>query len=213
MKNNQINVLICDDHQIFIDGLRQGLDKEIGINVCCQALSGEEVLAKANEVKVDVVVMDIELPNMNGIQTTRKLKALYPDIQVIALSMHDNTKIIQRMIRSGAKGYLLKNTSIKELAQAISEVFHGRQFFKGVVLNKIIEFSSGGQMVDPMELLTERELEILKFITQGKSTTDIADQLFISTHTVKSHRKNLLRKLNQKNSAGLVSFALKNNLI
>lgn len=209
----KIRVLICDDHQIFIDGIRMGLEKEADLHLIGQALKGEEVAEKVESLKPDILLLDIELPGVNGIQLTRKLAKQFPTLGIIALTMHDNAQTIQRMIRAGAKGYLIKNTSMQEVAQAIREVHQMGQSFKGVVLNRIVEFSSGNPKGDPIDILTERELEVLRYITNGKSNAEIAELLFISIHTVNSHRKNILKKLNQKNTAELVSFALKNKLV
>jgi len=150
---------------------------------------------------------------MNGMQVTQKLKADKPNIHVIGLTMHDNASAIKRMIRAGARGYLIKNTNIEELVEAIETVYNGEQFFKGIVLNKIIEFSNEHNMEDPIELLTDRELEILRLVAKGKSNNEIAEDLFISIHTVHSHRKNMIKKLGLKNTAELVSFAFKNSLL
>jgi DNA-binding NarL/FixJ family response regulator len=210
---NQIRILICDDHKIFTEGLKRGLESEPDINVVGDAHSGDQVYKAASENEIDILLLDIELPGENGISITKKIKVQYPHIRVIALSMHDSAQMIQRMVKAGAQGYLLKNSVLKELIEAIRDVHDGKQYFKGVVMSKIIEFSSDKHMEDPLYILTKRELEILQLISTGKSNNEIAEELFISVHTVNSHRKNILKKLNQKNTAELVRFAVKNRLV
>ena len=213
MPLNQIKVLICDDHKIFTEGLKRGLETEPDIDVVGDAHSGDQVYQAIAEKEIDIILLDIELPGENGIAITRKIKVESPDIHVIALSMHDSAQMIQRMVKAGAKGYLLKNSILKELIQAIRDVHAGKQYFKGIVMSKIIEFSSEKHMEDPLYILTKRELEILQLISTGKSNNEIAEELFISVHTVNSHRKNILKKLNQKNTAELIRFAVKNRLV
>ncbi|MEO1712327.1 MAG: response regulator transcription factor, partial [Bacteroidota bacterium] len=148
-----------------------------------------------------------------GPEVTKLIKTEYPSIKVIGLTMHDGAKTISKMTKVGVDGYLLKNTKLEEITQAIEAVHEGQKYFKGIVLNKIIEFSNADQSVDPAELLTRRELEILKLLAQGKQTTEIADALYISIHTVNSHRKNMIKKLKLRNTAELISFSYQNELL
>jgi DNA-binding NarL/FixJ family response regulator len=209
-----IKVLICDDHKIFLNGLKSGIQSLQDIKVVGEACNGKETLLFLLKAKnVDVVLLDIEMPEMNGIDITHKIKAKHPHTEVIALTMYDNARMINEMIKAGAKGYLTKNTSIKEIGEAIKSVHRGEAFFKGGVLNKIIEFSSESSKATRYDLLTAREKEVLKLIASGKPNNEIAQELFISVHTVNSHRKNILKKLDAKNTVGLIYFASKNGLI
>lgn len=208
-----INVIICDDHQLFIQGVKQGLETTEDIKIVDTALNGVALLEKIQHIYADIVLLDIEMPDMDGIEVARQLQKNGSNLKIIALSMHDNATMIHKMIKAGASGYLIKNTTSKELSDAIRAVYRGERFFKGGVLNKIIEFSDEEHEDKKIKLLTSRELEILKLIADGKSNIEIASDLFISIHTVHSHRKNMLRKLNLKNTPELLKVGYKNNLI
>ena len=207
-----IKVMICDDHPFFVKGVAQGLEKYPNIEVVAVAYTGEGVIDKLKIHKVDIVLLDIELPDYNGFEIVKEITSFHAPVKVIALSMHDEANIIHRMMKFGAKGYLIKNTSVKELTEAIEAVHKGKTYLKGGVLSKVVEFSNKNQP-NPIELLTEREIEIIKLVADGKSNNEIADNLFISIHTVHSHKKNMLKKLNLKNSVELISMAYKNKLI
>lgn len=214
----KIRVLICDDHQIFIDGLISGLQDDPDIQVAGQASEGKTVLPTLGKVKnIDLILLDVEFPDADGIVLTQQIKAEFPHVRVIGLSMHDSATVIRKMIKAGADGYLIKNTKIEEIIEAVRQVHSGEKYFKGLVLDKIIEFSSdpekerGGPSAE--KLLTPREKQILRLIAAGKSNQQIANELFISVHTVNSHRKNMIKKLKLSNTAELVSFAYKNDLL
>ncbi len=209
----RIKVLLCDDHQIFIDGLASILEKEPTIEIVARVPDGARVIDLVRQKTVDVVLLDISMPKMDGLEVTRRLGRAAPHVKVIALTQYDNAGKIRQMIEAGAQGYLIKNTNVEELVEAVQTVHRGEPFFKGVVLNKIIEFSSEKNSEAPLELLTSRELEILQLVARGYSNQDIASELYISIHTVHSHRKNMLRKLNLKNTAELISIAHRNNWI
>lgn len=210
----KIKLLICDDHQIFIDGLKFGIKEYPEIELVGEALSGRSTLDQLQQgLQVDVVLLDVEMPGIKGPEVARRIKKEYPSIKVIGLTMHDGAKAVLKMTKVGVDGYLLKNTTLQEITQAIKSVHAGQKYFNGVVLNKIIEFSNTEETANPSELLTKRELQILQLITEGKLNAEIADQLYISVHTVNSHRKNMIKKLNLRNTAELISFSFKNNLI
>lgn len=204
--------MICDDHPFFVKGVSQGLEKYPNIEVTAVAYTGEEVIDKLKIHRVDIVLLDIELPDYNGFEIVKEITSFHAPVKVIALSMHDEANVIHRMMKFGAKGYLIKNTSVRELTEAIETVHKGKNYLKGGVLSKVVEFSNNNQP-NPIELLTEREIEIIKLVADGKSNNEIADKLFISIHTVHSHKKNMLKKLNLKNSVELISMAYKNKLI
>lgn len=213
-----IKVLIADDHKMFRDGIRALLHDEPSIEIIDEAADGEEVVKKLATTPVNVILMDIEMPNMNGLETTEFVSEEYPDIQVLVLSMSDEEKHVVQMIKSGARGYILKNTGKQELIAAIKTVAAGDSYFSKEVSQKIFnQFTKGSKEqaaasdVDP--LLTEREVEILRLIAEEQTNQEIADQLYISIRTVDTHRRNLLQKLNVKNTAGLVKYAISKKLI
>ena len=211
---DKVNIMICDDHQIFIDGVSNGLETYEHIEVVATTTRAEELMDTLEHLDVHLVLLDIEMPEINGIQLTYRIAKKFPNIKVIMLSMHDSQSVIGQALKAGAKGYLIKNASIKEIVEAINTIHNGDVYFKGIVLNRIIEFSSDPKSsTDALSLLTERELEILNLVVRGQANQAIADQLFISIHTVHSHRKNILKKLGVKNTAELISFAFKNNLV
>ena len=210
----KINLLICDDHQIFIDGIKFGIKEHPRIELSGEALSGTEALQLIQSgIPFDVVLLDVEFPEENGPHIARAIKAEWPEIKIIGLTMHDSAAMVNKMMKAGVDGYLIKNTTVKEIMEAIESVYQGQKYFKGVVLNKIIEFSSEAPSENPKDLLTKRELQILDLIVQGKSTTEIADSFYISIHTVNSHRKNMIKKFNLRSTAELVSFAFQNELL
>lgn len=209
-----INLAICDDHELFIQGVARVLEGSKDIKIVGTALNGLSLLQMLKTTQVDIILLDIEMPELDGIETAKLVKQLNSRIKIIALSMHDNAPKIHKMVKAGANGYLIKNTNSKELSTAIRTVYAGEKFFKGGVLNKIIDFSDEDQREETkIALLTSREKEILKLIADGKSNQEIATHLYISIHTVHSHRKNMLKKLNLKNTPELIKIAYKNNLI
>lgn len=210
----KVDLLICDDHQIFIDGLRAGLLHFPDINIIGQALTGEETLRLAKgSMGPDVLLLDVEFPDLKGPAISRQLKSTHPALKILGLTMHESSRVVREMTAAGADGYLLKNATIEEIVAAIRAVNAGEKYFKGVVLSKIIEFSHTPPTDKLADLLTNRELQILKLLGKGKSSKEVANDLFISIHTVNSHRKNMLKKLNLRSTAELVSFAFTNGLI
>ncbi len=212
---NQIKVLLADDHQIIIDGLKSLLQNTGDIVMAGEANNGREALRLLNILKVDVVLMDIDMPMMNGIEALKELKRTLPGIKVIILSMHQEAGMIKSLMAIGADGYILKSTSRDELIGAIRKVAGGQSYFSSEVTISLLNtpqnnLSSSKQ---PVEMLTDREEEILKLIAEGFSNKEIGTKLFISHRTVDTHRTNLMRKLNTNNIAGLISYAIKNGLV
>ncbi len=200
-----IRLLIADDHPLIIDGLRTSLSRDESVNIVTHATNGSEVLDALRKQDVDVILLDINMPGMNGFETLKKIVPEFPEVKILILSMYDKPEFIHSLIENGASGYLLKNTNRDEMIYAIQKVHHGNIYFSEEVkrILKKEEEAAGHH-----EQLTKREKEILKLIAQEKTTSEIAEMLFISTHTVDTHRKNLLAKLGVKNAAGLVKFAI-----
>ncbi|MCH7411034.1 response regulator transcription factor [Belliella sp. DSM 111904] len=209
-----IKILISDDHQMFIDGLKSILNFSEEIEVVGQAMSGKEVLSFCERKEVDIVIMDINMPEMDGIETTKKLILSHPKVKILGLSMHNDRSFISDMLKAGAHGYILKNTGAQDLLAAIKSLHQGENYLgdevKQTLLNTFIKNTFKQQV---SEKLSEREFEVLESIASGLTTNEIADKLFISKNTVETHRKNLLYKLGAKNTAELIKNAYKKRLI
>ncbi|MCD6068791.1 MAG: response regulator containing a CheY-like receiver domain and an DNA-binding domain [Bacteroidetes bacterium] len=202
-------IFIADDHQMFIDGIK-ALMHTSGIKITGSANNGVELLQKLSETEVDIVLMDIGMPELNGIETTNQISLKHPHIKVIALTMYDDPTRIVKMLKAGAKGYVLKNTSKEELMEAIHTVAEGGVYYSDKIIVKTMQTITTES--DPLSKLTEREIEIIRLIAKSFTNKEIAGQLSISEFTVNTHRKNAMRKLSIKNTAGLVKFAIEQDL-
>jgi DNA-binding NarL/FixJ family response regulator len=208
---SKINVLLTDDHQIIIDGLKSLLNNQEGINVVAQANNGREAIRILGLISIDVLLMDIDMPVMNGIDALKEIRKSHPNVKVIILSMHNEAGMIKSLIELGANGYLLKSCTQTELIDSIKKVAAGQSYFSSDVTLALLKPSANqGQ---PNEVLTERETEVLKLIAAGFSNKEIGDQLFISHRTVDTHRTNLMKKLDVNNIAGLISYAIRNGIV
>ena len=209
-----LRLMIADDHQMFIDGIRSLLAGEPEIEVVAQALNGYEILTQLAEQPADIVLMDITMPQMSGIEATRIIRQKYPHIHILMLTMHEGISFIREVMEAGASGYILKNTDKKELMRAIGTVAAGGKYFGMQVTAALVQHmqQQAAEPADSPPQLSAREREILLLITREYTTAEIAEALSIGTQTVETHRKNLLRKLNARNIAGLVRYALENGL-
>jgi DNA-binding NarL/FixJ family response regulator len=208
-------LIIVDDHLIFQQGLKAMITAENIANVVGEASNGKEFIELLSGCKPDLVLMDIDMPQMNGMEATQKAIELMPDIKIIALTMFGDEEYYYKMIDLGVKGFILKSTGIAEIEKAIKDVIQGESYFSNELLRKIImNFSrSNEQKKKDNNNLTEREIEVLQQICVGSTTDEIAEKLNISPKTVKSHRSNLLEKTACKNTATLILFALRNKII
>lgn len=208
-----INVVLVDDHTLFRKGLKMLLDESEGIEVVGEASTGKEFLEILEILHPDVVLMDINMPEMTGMEATKLALAKDPALLILMLSMHGEEEYFNQMVDVGVKGFLLKNAEVDEVEKAIRKVFDGGSYFSQELLLDVI--SGRSKRIDDEKNLsiTERELEVLRLICLGYSNTDIADMLFISHRTVDRHRSNLLEKTNSKNSVALVVYAIKNKLV
>ncbi|NOU15957.1 MAG: response regulator transcription factor [Bacteroidales bacterium] len=216
---NKIKVTLVDDHQLVRDGIRALLSGLDDIEVITEASDAKSILEKLKLIKPDVMIVDISLPEMSGIELTKIITTEYPTIKVIVLSMYTNQEFIFNAIKAGAKGYLPKNITREELLDAIREVYKGNEYFSKDVSNIILK-SYLKQVKDPErfdslqdEKLTNRELEILRFVAEGYSNQLVADKLFISVRTVESHKNHIMQKLELTTTVDLVKYALKNKII
>ena len=210
-----ISIILVDDHVIMRDGLRHLLAEESDIEVVGEADNGREAVKLALEKKPDIVIMDIAMQDMNGIEATRQIKSENPDIKIIALSMHSERQIVVGVFRAGASGYLLKDSSSLELVDAIRTIYLGRKYLSqkisDIVLQEISDVKKETGEIG-VDILTNRECEILQLISEGNSTKKIADGLFISPKTVESHRANIMDKLNIHNIPELTKYAIRAGL-
>jgi DNA-binding NarL/FixJ family response regulator len=211
-----VKILLADDHKIVRDGIKLMLEPQAGIDVVDEAENGEKALDLLKDQLVDIVVMDINMPIMDGITATKKIKEKYPDVKVLALTMSNDDLHIRQMIQAGASGYIMKSAGRKELKDAIDAIMEGKHYFSDEATESIMmDLVKGkGKSTDPDPIhITDRELEILELIVQEHTNQEIADKLFISSRTVDAHRRNLLQKTGARNTAGLVKYAFQHNLI
>lgn len=216
----KINIVIADDEQLFRSGIHFLLNREENFNVIFEAENGKELLAfmKNTEEFPDVILMDLKMPEMNGIEATKAIHKIYPDINIIALTSYDGRSFITNMIAVGASSYLLKNTSPKIMVHTINEVYRKGFYYDEKVLKIINEntiSSSGNRIKNDLDkkLLSKREIGVLELICEQYTTSEIADKLFISHRTVEGHRDNLILKTRSKNVAGLVIYGIQKKLI
>lgn len=210
-----IKIIIADDHQLFREGLATLLGDTGDIEIVAQAQNGLEAIDQCINHNPDIVLMDISMPGIDGVEATRRLTQELHNKKVIALSMHSERQYIKKMFEAGASGYLFKNCTYTELTAAIHSVYQGNKYLSNEITEIVIQ-----DYLDKNEItsitgndLTEREFEILKLIAEGFSVSDISEKLFVSVKTVGTHRQHILEKLNLKSTSDIVKFALKNNII
>ena len=206
-----VKVMLVDDHALFRNGLNTLISMREGYSVVGEASDGREFLEMLPDISVDVVLMDISMPEVGGEEATRRALALYPDLKVVTLSMFGDENYYTRMVEAGAKGFLMKDSAIEEVFEAIDTVADGGSYFSDRLLSSIS--NSMRSTEHSSEELSAREIEILLCICRGLSNQEIADELFISKRTVDAHRANILEKTKCKNTASLVVYAIKHGLV
>lgn len=210
MVGDKIKIVLIDDHQMLIDGIKSLLSGAKNFEVIAEFTSAKKLLEQINELNPYIVITDINMPEMNGIELTLELKKNYPSIKILALSMHGDKAMISKMIDAGVSGYILKNTGKTELLEALTQISSGNFFYGREVANELIRAKQN----DSNEVnLTPREIEIIKLIAKEKSNLQIANELSISERTVETHRKNIFRKTNTKSVIGLVKFAMEKGVV
>lgn len=207
---NDLRIYIVDDHSLFREGLSFLLGNSKYITEIKEAENGKIFLDNIKTFNPDVVLMDIDMPEMNGIEATKEALKLKPDLKIIALSMYSDENFYTEMIEAGAKGFLIKNSKFSDVQTAILEVFNNGNYFSPIILSSIVSSLNRKTKRPESNDLTKREIEILINICTGLSNSDIAKQLFISKRTVDKHRENILLKTQSKNTAELVVYAIKN---
>lgn len=211
-----IKIIIADDHQLFIEGVHSLINSMNDIKIIKEVNDGRALIEVLEHTKCDIILMDINMPILDGIEATRQIKKTYPEIKILMLTMFSSRDYIEKLLRAGADGYLLKNTDVIELKEAIETLMRGESYFSKEVTERIMEGlqkKKHEEKTKHLIELTEREIDVLKLIVQEFTTAEIAEKLFISTHTVETHRKNLISKLNVRNVAGLVRYAMENGLV
>ena len=209
---HNLSLYLVDDHNLFREGLRFLLSNIPEIKEIHEAQDGQTYLDSLEYIKPDISFIDIEMPGIDGIETTRRALVKHPDLKIIALSMYSGETYYSNMIDAGAKGFLLKNSTFDDIQKAIKDVYEGRSFFSYEIMEGIIKNLNKKKNPKTNNDITEREIEILFNICKGLSNQEIADTLFISKRTVDKHRENLLIKTGSKNTASLVIFAIKNKI-
>lgn len=208
-------ILLVDDHKILRDGICSLLKGYDDIEVIGEAPDGKTALQMVNELLPDLVIMDISMPDMNGIDATRKIRNEHPDVKVIALSMHHDKQFVSEIFRAGVSGYLIKDSAFDELDHAIRVVMSGKTYINPQIASLVVESLISQSSTPPPQsfsLLTEREREVLQLIAEGRSTKQIAYDLHVSSKTVESHRRQVMGKLNIRSVAELTKFAIREGL-
>lgn len=210
-----IRILIADDHQLFREGIANLLSASLQIEIVGQAENGQEAIEKAKNLKPDIVIMDLSMPVINGVDATRILHKELPETRVLVLSMHCDKHYIKEALEAGASGYLFKNCTYDQLIEAVNTVYRGKKYLSDKITEVLIQdyLSKEEKVCDNSQELSERESEILKLKAEGKSTREISDMLFISVKTVGTHKQHILEKLNLKSIADLIKYAIKKGIV
>ncbi len=210
-----IKIILADEHKIIREGLRNLIEKQIGFEVIAEAEDGLIAVKEAKKLAPDVVVMDIGMPGLNGIEATRQILADSPQAKIIALSMHSERHFVSEMLKAGASAYLLKDSAFEELVQAIRASRANKIYLSPSIADKVIKdyiTHIPGENFSAFSILTKREREILQLIAEGKSTKEIASLLFISIKTIETHRQNIMEKLDLRSVAELTKYAIREGL-
>jgi DNA-binding NarL/FixJ family response regulator len=216
-KNNLIKIVIADDHELFRDGFKLMLKKQSNLTVLDEAVNGKQLVEKVKVLQPDVIITDIKMPIMDGLEATKAITTKYPNIGVIALSMFDDDDLIVDMLEAGAKGYLLKNADKEQIVEAIETVYLGNPYYCKNTSNKlakmIVQSSFNPYKQKEKLAYTPKELQLTQLICEGLTTKEIAESMFTSIRTVEGVRAKLLEKMGVSNSVGVVIYAVKNGLV
>jgi two-component system, NarL family, response regulator NreC len=214
---NKLRILLADDHVVMRSGLRALLERQPNLEVIGECENGRETIELANSLRPDVVVMDVGMPVLNGIEATKAIVSKQPATAVVILSMHADESYVMRALKAGARGYLLKDSAAADLIGAIQAISRGKSFFSPkvsrILAEDYIRVLKQKGAVDSYDLLTDREREILQLLAEGKCNKEVATSLNISPYTVETHRGHILQKLNLHNAAELVLYAVRKGII
>jgi two-component system response regulator NreC len=205
-------ILLADDHAVVRHGFRMILDSQSDLEVVGEVANGREAVERASQIQPDVVVMDVTMPELNGIEATRRISAACPRTRVLALSMHKDSVYVREILRAGARGYLLKDSGEGDLLMAVRAIAKGEGYLSPAVSDAVLT-DYRKHVTDPLDLLTSREREVLQLIAEGKTNKEIAATLNLSVYTVEAHRGRIMEKLNLHSTGELVRFAVRNGLI
>jgi DNA-binding NarL/FixJ family response regulator len=213
-----VRILIADDHDIIRRGLRQLLASRSGWEVCGEAKTGREAVALAEQLKPEVVVMDISMPDLNGLEASRKIHKMFPKMGILILTMHFSDQLVLDIVEAGARAYIVKSDADRDLVSAVEALSSRRTFFTARAADMLLNgFSSGNSVADPhahlRNRLTSREREIVQLLAEGKSSKEVAAALGISVKTAETHRANIMRKLEMHSVSEVVRYAVKNQII
>lgn len=212
--STKTRVLLCDDHELFRDGIKAILSHEPGIEVAAEAKDGQEAVAKALSVRPDVALMDLEMPGLNGLEATRRIRQAEPGIHVLILTMYGEEELVAQCMQAGAAGYVLKDVPAAQLVYAIHAVSRGGRYMSPDALKGMVDHYGRSPRVESRyDLLTSREREILKLFAEGLSAKQVATRLNLSVKTVDVHKTNLMRKLDVHDRAELIKWAIRNKVI
>ncbi len=212
MQIKKTRILLADDHAVVRKGFRMILDAEEDLEVVGEAANGREAVETAQSLQPDIVVMDVTMPELNGIEATRRITELLPRTRILALSMHKDAVYVREILRAGAKGYLLKDSGEGDLLKAVRVIAKGEAFLSPAVSDAVLT-DYRRHVTNPLDLLTTREREVLQAIAEGKTNKEIAASLNLSVYTVEAHRGRIMEKLNLHSTGELVRFALRNGVI
>jgi two-component system response regulator NreC len=213
----KIRLLVADDHKIFRQGITKLLEEESDLQVVGEAADGREAVKKATELKPDLVLMDIAMANLNGLEATKQIKKVLPETKVIMVTMHKNEEYILQSFQAGASGFILKEGAVEELVNAIRSIHQDKSFLSPTISKTLIDAylrkMETGKTETPFDLLTDREREVLQLIAEGYTNREVAKALFISVKTVEAHRAHIMQKLNIHDVAKLVKYAIQKGLV
>ncbi|WP_022666219.1 response regulator [Desulfospira joergensenii] len=217
MSNKSISIVIADDHTIVRQGLMKLLEEEKGIHVVGEAKDGREAVKKVMELTPDIVIMDIAMPELNGIEATRQIKQAGAESKIIILSMHDHSRYIRELLGLGVSGYLLKNSASRDIVKAVTSAIKGVTYLSPSISTRVIEdwlvMNKQSQEEELYNTLSNREREVFQMMVEGSSTKKIADALCLSPSTIKSHRSNIMEKLKMDNLSQLIQYAIQLGII
>lgn len=211
-----VRILIADDHEVVRRGLRALLETQAGWQVCAEAATGRDAVEKATRLKPNVAILDIGMPELNGLEATRHIVREVPDTEVLILTVHESEQVVREVLSAGARGYLFKSDAGTHLLDAVRTLIAHRPYFTPRVADILLSGYLNGserERSDPGEPLTPREREVLQLLAEGRSNKEVASKLGISTRTAESHRQNLMHKLNLHSMNDLVRYAVRNNII
>jgi DNA-binding NarL/FixJ family response regulator len=212
MQNKKIRILLADDHSVVREGFRAILDSQPDLRVVAEAGNGKEAVTLSEQLQPDIVVMDVTMPELNGIEATRRICEVAPRTRVLALSMHRDAVYVREILKAGAKGYLLKASPKADMLGAIRSIARGEGYLSPAVSESVLS-DYRQHVTNPIDRLTSREREVLQLVAEGKTNKEIATILTLSVYTVEAHRSRIMEKLNLQSSGEVVRFAIRNGLI